>query len=237
MVRRRLAAGWPGVWFSGAEREARRLGRCTTSPIATSRPLVSGRPAGQGRAFSPAMCGTVGAVPPEAVACRVSCAREGSCKRWSALVCTMQPRERCGFDQSSMRSGRDSTAPRDLLAKHFLNPSTLESGQQHMTCRWQGADSSADLEERASDWAEDDDAGGDKRARVEGESCARGACAMPCRVDVCAALFCRRRVAGGHGLMQHASQISNQIIHRAASSELQPATRRRQQRSLSSRAH
>jgi len=74
--------------------------------------------------------------------------------------------------------------------------------------------------------------------RAKGESCARGACAMSCRVNY--VLGCSVVVESqvvNNGLMQHASQISNQIIRRAAFSELPPASRRRRQRSLSSRAH
>lgn len=80
----------------------------------------------------------------------------------------------------------------------------------HMTCRWQGAASSADLGGRASDWAEDDDAGGDEGGRRE--LCAR--CmrhVMSSRCMCWAVLSSSSSSSSRRWPWPDASQISNQI--------------------------
>ena len=126
MVGQGVAAGWPDWWSGGAVWEARRLGRCTTS-----RRCARLSSAGQGRAFSPThVCCRGGSAWEQAERTRGvvgRCAgRQARCFRYG------EARGRCGFDQSSMRSGRDSTAPRDL-SKAFLESFNTCLSQVDMT--------------------------------------------------------------------------------------------------------
>ena len=86
--------------------------------IETSRPLVIGPPAGQGRAFSPTLraVGVDGSV--EVV---YECMQEPL--RSGMDYGAMEARERCAFEQSSMRSGRRlHHRPARSLSKAFWPP-------------------------------------------------------------------------------------------------------------------